>query len=217
MTSSAAAGHPGNPSRLVHDPRADETGVLTVAHDGHAEALRVVHRETHHARVRHGPTVVGEGDRAGGDHVADLRERTPFLPRRDRADRVHAHRAVADGALHEEADRGTLVRHRLGVRHRAHGREPAMRRGTGARVHGLLVLAPGLAQVRVRVHEARKHDLLRAFDRLALGDLQVLPDLDDPAVTDDHVGDEIEARGRVDDAPSPKQQRHCPHLPTAGT
>ena len=64
---------------------------------------------------------------------------------------------------------------------RADRGEAAVRGRTRAARDVFLVLVAGLAQVRVHVDEARDDDLLGALDGGALGDGQVVADLDDHA------------------------------------
>src|SRR5204862_336504 len=81
------------------------------------------------------------------------------------------------------------VDHRVGVRHRENLAVAAGRRGARAGVDVLLVLAPGRAQVHVRVDERGERVQPVGVERLgALGGLQRVPDLRDLAAAHEDVG-----------------------------
>ncbi len=151
---------------FVHGATFGERHLLAVVGDRDAERARVFERRAHELRSRDRPAVVAHGDRAGADHLAELRERLAFLADGHRADGVNARRPRAQRLPDDEADGGLVVGHRIGVRHRADGGEPAGRRGPRAGRDRLDILAPRLAQVTVHVDEARRDDVPRAVDHL---------------------------------------------------
>jgi hypothetical protein len=63
-------------------------------------------------------------------------------------------------------DHAGRVGHRVGIGHRVHRGEPAERGRLGAALHGLGVLAAGLAQVGVQVDQARQRDQSVGLDDL---------------------------------------------------
>ena len=184
---------------FVHRAAVCERELLAVIDDGNAEGLRVVERGAHQVRADDGAAVIAHRHRAGGHHLAELRERLALLPHRDRADRIHARRRDAARLTNDESDRGLIVRHGLGVRHRADGRESARRRGTCARRDRLDIFAAGLAQVTVHIDEARRDERARAVETLgAIGVAEVASDRLDLPVAEQHVGDFVAPRRRVD-------------------
>ncbi len=95
MISSASDGIPLRPSRALTipsfiEPPCASVELLAVIDDGNAEGLRVVERRAHQVRTDDRAPVIAYRHRAGGHHLAELRERLALLPHRDRADRIHA-------------------------------------------------------------------------------------------------------------------------------
>jgi hypothetical protein len=95
------------------------------------------------------------------------------------------------------------VHARGGVGHAADGREPARDRGPRAGGDRLLVLAPGLAEVHVRVDQPRADDRARGVDDpVGVRTVEIGPDGGDPPAADRDIGGAVEARGGVDDPPA---------------
>ena len=145
---------------LVHLRVLGEPRLLRVLGHDAVEGLDVLQRPAHQHRVGDALAVVGEHPDAGGrvGHRAELGEPLALQPDGDRADREHVAvpglAAEPPDLLHDAGGVGD----RVGVGHRVHGGEPAERRGLGAGVDGLGVLAAGLAQVRVQVDQAGQRD-----------------------------------------------------------
>src|SRR5699024_11490896 len=90
-----------------------------------------------------------------------------------------------------------------GVGHRVHGGETAAGGGAGAGLDSLGLLAAGLAQVGVEVHEAGQDDAPVGLDDLrALGSLEIGAHGLDAAADQEHVADVLAVR-----APAPEEQR----------
>ena len=203
---------------LVDDAVRGERLDLAVRGDDLVELAHVLHAGAHHAGALDAVAVVGEGDRALHDHVADLRERLALLAHRERADGAHVAEAGVARAVDLVADLGAVVGHRVGVGHRGHVGESAVGGRAGAGLDGLLVLEAGVAEVHVHVHEAGHEVLAGGVDDLrALRRLEALPHLGDLVAVNEHVADVVEAQLRVDDVRALKQIRHCSLLPEAGT
>ena len=169
-----------------------------MAHHHAVELRGVVHDAAHHARALHPAAVVGEGDGAVCHHVAHLGQRVALEPLRAGAGHVHA--ALAHGrraSLHVLHAHG-VVDDGLRVRHAAHRREAAVRRGARAGGDVLLQLVAGLAQMHVDVHEAGNDDLAAQVALDALLHRQVLADLDDIPVAHEDVGRFVQTDLRVD-------------------
>ena len=104
---------------FVHRAAVRERELFAVIDDGNAERLRVLERRAHQVRAHDRAPVIAHRDRAGADHLAELRERLALLADRDRADRIHARRRHAARLTNDESDRSLIVGDGLGVRHRA--------------------------------------------------------------------------------------------------
>jgi hypothetical protein len=197
----------GRDRALVHRRLLGEARLLAVVDHGQPEGLRVLQRPAHHARARHRAAVVRDRDAARLAQVPVLRQLLALRAARDGPDRIHAHGAFGARALEDRAGDARGVVDRLGVRHRAHRGEPARRRRPRACRDRLLVLAPGLAQVRVQVDEARAHDAAeRVQDRRALG-VEPLAHAHDAPVLDAHVRRAVDVVRRVDHAPALHDER----------
>ena len=182
--------------------------------------LRMVdHRQAEHPGIeqrapqeRTGPdrrAVVGEADDAGIGELADRREGL-------------AHAADAHGAIRQDRHRRTggrsgrphprddprLVGGRRRVRHRADGREAAVRRRREPGRDRLGVLVAGLAEVDVEVDEAGRHDDPAVVDALRLGALQPGDRLEDPVRHDD-LARSLASGDRIDEPrPADLEVRH---------
>ncbi len=189
---------------LVHLGALGQPGLLGVLGDDAVEGLHVLQRAAHDDRVVHALAVVGEDPdvRRGLVHRAELGELLALQADGDGADRLHV--AVAGGLAEppDLLDHARGVRDGEGVGHRVDGGEAAPGRRLGAGQHGLGVLAAGLAQVGVQVHQAGQDDqavgvdvdvgldVEAGADRLddAVGDVDVLRDA---AVEDLGVADQV--------------------------
>ena len=187
----------GGDASLVDVRAVRERRLLAVERERPAGDRRVLERAAHHPGRRDGHAVVGERDRAGVGELAHLGQLLPALAagdRREEADRDDrlALRAVSTS----DAERRGRVDDGIGVRHREDRAEAAGRRGGGAARDRLLVLAPGRAQVDVRVDERRREDEPRRVDHAVLVRVDLLRDVDDRAVVDAHVEGRVDALGR---------------------
>ena len=141
---------------LVHLRVLGQPRLLGVLGDDAVERLDVLQRATHQHRVGDALAVVGEDPDPGGGvgHRTELGEPLAAEPDGDRADREDvAVPGLAAQPPHLLDDTGG-VGDRVGVGHRVHRGEAAERRGLGAGLDGLGVLAAGLAQVGVQVDQA---------------------------------------------------------------
>ena len=127
--------------------------------DRNAEGPGVLEGGAHQVTRHDGLAVVRHSDRAGGHHLAELRQVLAALSHRNRPDWIHPRQPGAGRLAHDEPDRGLVVRNGIGVRHGAHGRESAGHGRSRAARDGFDVLVPRLPQVHVHVHEARGDDL----------------------------------------------------------
>ncbi len=162
-------GHSGQPEEHRHHPLVHHALLRQLADFG-----VVQHRLVEHQAILEGPphqfgvadrvAVVGEGDRAGLDQLADLGQ---FLPLAILADAGH-HEDVAVagpfGPLAGELDGPLAVDGRVGIGHAGDRGEPAGQRGGRAGLDGLVLLEARLAEVDVHVDQAGRHDFARRVD-----------------------------------------------------
>ena len=200
---------------LVHHPARSERRLLAVVGDRDVERARVLERRAHQVSGDDRLAVVGHGHRPRPHHLAEFGELFALLAHRHRADRIDAGQARAHRLPDDEPDRRLVVGHRVSVRHRAHGREPARHGRAGARRHRLLVLVAGLAQVHVHVHQSRGDDLPRHVPHVGLGSRQPRPDACDLAVLEEEVGSLVEATARIDHPAAAQHQRSHQCIPPA--
>ena len=197
----------GRDAPLVHLRALGEAGVLRVLCDDTVERLHVLEGPAHDERVPHAEAVVAEDPHAGArvGHRAELGESLALLPDGDRADRLHGHvaRRFAEGEL--LLDDSGRVGDRRGVRHREDRRVPAGRGRARSGEDRLGCLVPGLAQVRVQVHQARQRDESVDIDHRGAGTGQAGADLGDDAVLDQQV------RRLAALEPSPAEEKHLSH------
>ena len=184
---------------LVGDGALGHAVVLGVLREHHVVRLGVLDGAAHQLRVVDALAVVGEHAHAAAGHQPDLGELLTLQPLGNGADRVDVALAVLLALRPHRLGEERLVYHRGGVRHGEHGGKTALGRGVGAGGDGLSVLAAGLAQVHVHVHQARQqhvapavHDLVRVVEG-------VLPDRVDHAVgdVDENVGHVLAVRADV--------------------
>ena len=81
-----------------------------------------------------------------------------------------------------------LVGHRVGISHGEHGGETALGGSLGAGLDGLGILAAGLAQVDVHIHQARQEHVALAVDNLCILGFCRVADGSDDAVLDHDIG-----------------------------
>ena len=192
---------------LVHRAAVRERELFAVIDDGNAEGLRILERGAHEVRAHDRAPVVAHRDRARADHLAELRERLALLPDRDRADRMHARRGDATRLPDDEADRRLIVGDGLRVRHRADRGEAARGRRARARRDRLDILAARLAQMTVHVDESRRDVRARAVEDLrAIRSSEAAADRLDEPVAQEHVGDFVAPRRRIDHVPAGEEQ-----------
>jgi hypothetical protein len=187
---------------LVHLGTLREPRLLRVLGNDAVERLDVLQRSTHQHRVAHAMPVVGEDPhpRRGVRHRAELGQLLAGQTDGDRTHRVDvAVAALAAEAPHLLDDAGR-VGDRIGVGHRMDRRVTTHRSRLGAGQHGFGVLAPGLAEVGVEVHQARQGDQPRRIDHLvAARPLVPVAVQGDAAVLDQDVGRVAAEEGGVPD------------------
>ena len=167
--------------------------------DQPAGELLVLERLAHHARRAHRQAVVGEPGRAHLGQLRHLGEPLALLADRDRGHEARRDARLGAGALAQRAQHRRRVHHRLGVGLGEDRAEAAGRGGAGAGVDVLLVLAPGRAQVHVRVDERGQRVQALGVDHLgAVRRAQRLPHLRDPPVAHQHVAELVEPGARVE-------------------
>src|SRR5881398_294333 len=170
----------GRNEAFVHHATRGEGRLLAMVRDRNPEAPGVLERGAHHVARDDGLPVVRYRDGAGADQLAELGELLAVLAHRNRPDRVDPREPGADRLTYDEADRGLVVRHGIGVRHRTHGGEPTGRRGARAAGDSLDVFVPRLPQVHVHVHQA-------GTDHLAAHTPHVRAKVVGPGLVDVHV------------------------------
>ena len=153
---------------FVHHATMCERRFLAVIRHRDAEGARILQRRAHQLRTHHRTTVIADGDRTGGNHLAHLAQLHAVHADRDRADRVHARGVRLRGLRENEADGGLVVGDRIRVRHRAHRGEAACRRRSCAGRDRLHILAARLPQVAMHVDETRRDMQSTAVDTLRL-------------------------------------------------
>ena len=202
----------GRDAALVHLRALGEARVLRVLRDDAVERLHVLEGAAHDQRVPHAEAVVAEDAHAGAGvgHRAELGESLALLSDRDGADRLHGDvaRGFAEGELLLDDSGG--VGDGRGVGHREDGGVPAGGGGAGSGEDRLGCLVPGLAQVRVQVHQARQRDESVDVDHGGARTGQAGADLGDDAVVDHQV------RGLAAFEASPAEEKHFVSCVAAG-
>src|SRR5438876_361512 len=110
----------GRNEAFVHHATRGEGRLLAMVRDRNPEAPGVLERGAHHVARDDGLPVVRYRDGAGADQLAELGELLAVLAHRNRPDRVDPREPGADRLTYDEADRGLVVRHGIGVRHPTH-------------------------------------------------------------------------------------------------
>ena len=208
IVDSETDGTPAMPRRAAASPScmtpcARELGVLLVERDLKAGERLVLERAAHDAGALDGQAVVGEADRSGVAQLGHVGELLAAHAARDRGDEADWDGCVRLRALAEGLDRGRSVHRRLGV---GHADDPAVAAGGGraaARLDVLLVLAPGRAEVDVRVEERGHGEKPVGVDHLGAFAASAMPaagQLGDAAVADDDVVRGVDVGAGVEDA-----------------
>ena len=140
---------------LVHRAGARQRGILLVQREHPPGQLLVLKRLAHHPRGANGQPVVGEARRAHLGELGHLGEPLALLADGDRGHEAGRDARLAARLLAQRAQHRRRVHDRLGVGLGEDRAEAAGRSGARAGVDVLLVLAPGRAQVHVRVDEGR--------------------------------------------------------------
>ncbi len=135
-----------------------ERGVLDVLDDRESQHARVQERVAEQGRALHRRTVVGEPDDAGVGELTEGRESLPGPSDGHSAMGQQLHRrAGGGGGPGDPGEDARLVRGRGRVRHRADGREAAMRGRREPAGDRLRILVAGLAEMDVEVEQAGHH------------------------------------------------------------
>ena len=176
------------PVAFVHVPTLCQLAVLAVLGQQDTEGRRVLQGPAHEAGVLHARTVVGEHAHAKGRHLAQRRQ---FLAAPALGDGAgHADVAARAGAEVEHlAHRARRVDGGLGVRHGDDGRIPAECGSACPRIHGLRLLAAGLAQVGGQVDETGGDDASVRIEHAGPGKhVEALTNGNDDVIAHGHVG-----------------------------
>ena len=168
---------------FVHRSAMRQRGFFAMIDDRNSERPRIFERRSHELGTHHRPAIVAHCNGARANHLAELGQHLAPLADGYRADRMNARRCGAVRLTNDEADRSLIVRHRICIRHRAHCREAAGRRGPCATRDRLDVFPSRLSQMAVNIDEARRHDAFGAVD-----DFGVVGQLDAPADRFDYAG-----------------------------
>src|SRR5207253_1338363 len=113
--------------------------------------------------------------------------------------------------LHDVAGDESAIVHRLRVGHAADRGEPTGGGRAGAALDSLRMLETGLAQMNMNIDEARRYDKARGVEHLGLRMGKVLADGGDLAIHKQDARDLVHARGWVDHAAVPDQNRRAAH------
>ena len=189
-------------------PVAGQRRVLLVERERPAGEALVLERLAQHPGRAHRQAVVGEAGGAGVGQLGHLGELLAALAAGDRREEAGGDARLGAGALAQRAQHRRRVHHRVGVGHREDRAVAAGGRGARAGVHVLLVLAARGAQVHVRVHEGGQRVQARGVHHLgAVGRLERLAELGDPAVAHEQVARAVEPGARVQEPRAADQQR----------
>ena len=136
--------------------------------DDAVEGLDVLQGATHEHGVAHTHAIVTEDahPRRRVGHGAQLGEVLPLEPHGDGSHGMDIAVASLDPAAPHLLDHTRGVGHRSGVGHRMHGGEAPQCGRRGAAGDRLGILATGLTQMRVQIHEARQHHEAATVDDL---------------------------------------------------
>lgn len=154
-----------------------------------AEIGGVFDAEAHHARIRHGPAVVADGDRARLFHLAHFGQLLSLFADGDGADGMHLAHPRLFPAGDDIADDRRVVADGRGIGHAADLREPAAHRRRAAAGDVFFILEPRLAQVNVHVDQAGEHMQPRGVDRFRLRVFDLGGDADDLAPFRQNIAD----------------------------
>jgi endonuclease-3 len=185
--------------------------VLAVDDHRAVQPRRGLQRTAHDRAVGGGVTVVRPADRAGVDDGLEIDRLAAGAATRDRRDRVDAGPSGGRDITHQRRDDLWRVKRGLCVRHASDRHEPARRRGGGAGGDRLFLGEARLTEMHVDVDPRRRDQLARRVDDLGAFRHFDLPDRGDPALLDQDVGDRVDARRRVDDAPASNDHRLYTH------
>ena len=166
--------------------------------DRHPERISVAHGLAHHARVHDRQAVIGNGDRSGAFHGADLRQLLALAAFGDGADRENIDRGIAAGAFHDETRHRRAVVDRNRVRHAADGGESTRRRCPGAALNRFGVLDARFPQVDVNIDKPRRYNVPGGVENLGFADFETRLHGSDQPVLDEHIALRVKTRFRVD-------------------
>ena len=153
---------------FIDDAAVYERLVFAVREAQQTEIGGVFDAEAHHARIRHRPAVVADGDRASLFHLAHFGQLLALFSDGDGADGMHLAHPRLFSAGDDIADDSRVVADGSGVGHAADLREPAVHRRRAAAGDVFFILKTRLAQVDVHVDQAGEHVQPRGVDRFRL-------------------------------------------------
>ena len=161
--------------------------------------------------------IVAHRDGSRSHELAELRQVLTLLPERDGPDRIDPRLGRLLGLAHDEADRGLVIRHGIGVRHGAHRGEATGRSSHRAGRDRLQVFLSGLTQVHVEVDQPRRDDFVRGVDHRGVRrNRHVLADGLDLPVLNQHVGGAVSLARRIDHPPALDQDSTHDSSPAFG-
>ena len=169
-------------------------------HDRAVEHLGVFERPAHQRGRGDRCTVVGEGDRAAGDELAELGQLLPLASLADGADGIDMGLARPLSLEDDELGRPLGVDGGDGVGHAGDRGHAAGQGGTGAGGDGLVFLVARLAEVDVRVDQARADDHAPGVDD-DLGFLVALAERQHAATAEPEIAQPVDVLAGVDDPP----------------
>ena len=147
-------------SRFVHLRALGQGRVLAVLGDHAVEGLDVLEGATHEDRIGDALAVVGKdthlGARAG--HRTQRRKMLAFQPLGNSTDGTHFDPVGCLAQIQHLVDDGSRILRRCRIRHRVHGGVASHGGRTSTGEDGLGILAAGLAQVGMNIHEAGQGD-----------------------------------------------------------
>ncbi len=212
----------------MHYSALAQVQVLLVGDDRKAEHPRVLEGPPHQCAVHDRPAIVRDGHDPRFVHFPELSEALARQTDRNRTNRKDIRQPGQCSFVDDVFRYGTVVVHRIRVRHARHRRNATCHRRHATGRDGLLVFVARLPQVNVHVDESRGDDLTGRVDYLAAFAWNRARPVHgcNPAIGDQYVRSLVARVGRVYDrtaadqnAPScwtPLRHRPSPTLRSSG-
>lgn len=196
---------------FVHDRAVGEVVIFAMLDDHAIKCFSVFERRAHDLRAGDGGSVIGECHRAGMSatatrHESEFREFQPRSPFCNAAHRKDARFAGILGLQILVRNRRGIIERGIGVGHDDDGRKSAVYRRSRTGRDGLFRAVARLAEVDMNINEAGADKLPGALDDAVAR--QVYADVENRAggLIDQHVADEIELRGGIEDAAGAEEE-----------